>query len=131
MPINQRRASVPGYVPPGLASRPGVPRAEPPPRPLEGPESRPEPKEVRSVHRTPERPSRAKPDALMDAKTLGGRIAVAMKAAGVNQTRAAERLGIPRQRVSEWCNGRHEPGACRLVWLVETLGLDWSLICGG
>jgi transcriptional regulator with XRE-family HTH domain len=41
---------------------------------------------------------------------------------------AALTPGVSGGQLSEWLNGKHEPGASKLFAIAETLGLRWALI---
>lgn len=55
--------------------------------------------------------------------TFGTRLASLMKAADLNQTALAERVGIDRSRVSRLVNDKRPPNSDEVVWLAEALGV--------
>ena len=79
--------------------------------------------ETTNVPAKPERVTRAKPGAF-SGKPFAVMLSEAMDKAGISRSEAARRTGLPRTRITEWANGRREPGATRALWLIATLGLD-------
>jgi len=59
--------------------------------------------------------------------SIGDRIRHARKAAGLNQTELAERVGVSQPSVANWESGVHDPRRVMLAKLAEALGtsLDW------
>lgn len=55
---------------------------------------------------------------------IGGRIRELREASGMSQSDLARAAGIPRQLVSRWENGVHEPGAENLRILRRVLGVS-------
>lgn len=62
-----------------------------------------------------------------DAPTIGERIRLARKRAGLNQAALAERLGVTQPAVANWESGVHDPRRVVLAKLADALGasLDW------
>ena len=62
-----------------------------------------------------------------DASTIGERIRLARKRAGLNQAALAERLGVTQPAVANWESGVHDPRRLVLAKLADALGtsLDW------
>lgn len=65
---------------------------------------------------------------MIDATEAGRRLRAAREATGISQSEAGRRLGVPHARVGEYEAGRKVMAWTRLVWYVETLGLDWRLV---
>lgn len=65
-------------------------------------------------------------DSPQDA-TIGDRIRLARKRAGLNQAALAERLGVSQPAVANWESGVHDPRRVVLAKLADALGtsLDW------
>lgn len=63
----------------------------------------------------------------VDAPTIGERIRLARKRAGLNQAALAERLGVTQPAVANWESGVHDPRRVVLAKLADALGtsLDW------
>lgn len=61
------------------------------------------------------------------APTIGERIRIARKRAGLNQAALAVRLGVTQPAVANWESGVHDPRRVVLAKLAEALGtsLDW------
>ncbi|HXI85917.1 MAG TPA: helix-turn-helix transcriptional regulator, partial [Parvularculaceae bacterium] len=59
--------------------------------------------------------------------TIGERIRAARKAAGLNQTDLAERIGVSQPAVANWESGVHDPRRLMLAKLAEALSspLEW------
>ncbi len=62
-----------------------------------------------------------------DIPTIGERIRLARKRAGLNQAALAERLGVTQPAVANWESGVHDPRRVVLAKLADALGtsLDW------
>jgi transcriptional regulator with XRE-family HTH domain len=60
----------------------------------------------------------------IDRTEAGRRLATARRAVGLNQTEAAQRLGISRPDLSRIETGDRIPSWTRMVEIVTTLGLD-------
>jgi transcriptional regulator with XRE-family HTH domain len=59
-----------------------------------------------------------------DAEEFGKRIREAIEEAGYTVTEAANVLGTPHSRISEYCSGVVTPPVKRIYEIVERLGLD-------
>jgi transcriptional regulator with XRE-family HTH domain len=59
----------------------------------------------------------------LDAQEVGGRIRAARQAAGLTQSRLAERAGMEVQSLSRLERGEYEPSLSSAVALAEALGL--------
>lgn len=81
------------------------------------------PPEATNVPATRERGTRATPGAFL-GKPFGVLLSEALKRHGLTKGEAARRLGVDRGRITDWTNGRREPGAERGLWILLTLGLD-------
>jgi hypothetical protein len=146
MPIQPRRGAVPAYTPPGLTLAPRrpdpPPLAAPPPEPMdthapteaplveEGPGSpseRSAPKKVRSTSPRPRRGTTGKPGPSAE-RPFHERFAEWIECGGFTKSGAARKLGLPRERVREWCNGRRMPNGHRLLTIARTLGLSLDLL---
>jgi transcriptional regulator with XRE-family HTH domain len=64
----------------------------------------------------------------IDPKEAGRRLQQARVAAGLTQEQAATQLAMKRTELSELENGRRVPGWTRLLWMIETLGLDYRIL---
>lgn len=67
------------------------------------------------------------------AATLGGRLAEARAASGLDRAEVARRVGIPVGTLDAWEEGRREPRANRISTLAGVLGvpLVWLMIGEG
>lgn len=61
---------------------------------------------------------------------LGGRLRRAREWAGLSQQEAADALGIPREIISYWENGRRTPGLAQLAHLAATYGTTTGYLVG-
>lgn len=63
----------------------------------------------------------------LQQSTMGERIRMARKAAGLNQAALAARLGVTQPAVANWESGVHDPRRVMLAKLSDALGapLDW------
>ena len=62
--------------------------------------------------------------------TLGERIALARKQAGLSQEQLGEQLGVSRQAVSKWESGQTNPDVAYIAELCRLFGVssDWLLL---
>ena len=65
--------------------------------------------------------------------TLGERIALARKKAGLSQEQLGDRLGVSRQAVSKWESSQANPDVAYVAELCRICGVscDWLLLGGG
>ena len=65
--------------------------------------------------------------------TLGERIALARKKAGLSQEQLGDRLGVSRQAVSKWESSQANPDVAYVAELCRIYGVscDWLLLGGG
>lgn len=56
--------------------------------------------------------------------SLGERIALARKQAGLSQEQLGEKLGVSRQAVSKWESGQTDPSVAYLAQMCRTLGIS-------
>lgn len=63
-----------------------------------------------------------------NAELFGSRIKEALTETGYTITQAANVMGVPHSRISEYCSGRITPPIPKLYELVERLGLDMHTI---
>lgn len=54
-----------------------------------------------------------------------------LRAEGITQTQAADRLGVSKQLVTHWVQGRREPSERQLQALAELVGVDIRVLNGG
>jgi transcriptional regulator with XRE-family HTH domain len=71
------------------------------------------------------------PATLAEAQTLGGRIRMARKSAGLNQAELAERVGVTQPAVANWESGVHDPRRLMLARLAEALSTPMEWLAGG
>lgn len=64
----------------------------------------------------------------MTREQFGTRLAAARYAVGLTQRDAAARLGVSQARIAEYETGRKVPQLMHLFDMVETLGLDGSIL---
>lgn len=62
-----------------------------------------------------------KPDGTVD---VGGNIRQYREGLGWSQSRLAEEMGVPQQRITEWETGKREPLAQTIIKLAEALNAD-------
>lgn len=63
-------------------------------------------------------------------KTLGDRLKILRKKAGINQSELAERIGVSRQSVTRWETGDRSPDADTLLALAKALNTSTSFLLG-
>ena len=62
------------------------------------------------------------------ANTLGGKIRVARRAAGLSQETLAEQLGVKQSSISQWERGHTRPSLEHLVPLAMALGTSLDVL---
>jgi transcriptional regulator with XRE-family HTH domain len=62
---------------------------------------------------------------------FGQRLRSAREKTGLSQAEAARRIGVARERVTEWENGVRIPRVLQLAGVIESLGLDPRDLFGG
>lgn len=63
-------------------------------------------------------------------RLIGSRIAIARKAAELNQEQVAEAIGVHKQTISRWESGKRAPNGEEIRLLVEPLGCSADFILG-
>ncbi|MEM9168226.1 MAG: helix-turn-helix transcriptional regulator [Pseudomonadota bacterium] len=63
--------------------------------------------------------------------SIGDRIRAARKAAGLNQSALAERLGVTQPAVANWESGVHDPRRIMLAKLSDALSVSLDWLAGG
>lgn len=63
-------------------------------------------------------------------RLIGSRIAIARKAAGLNQDQVAEAIGVHKQTISRWESGKREPNGEEIRLLVNLLHCSADFILG-
>ena len=67
----------------------------------------------------------------MNERTIiGSRIAIARRAAHLNQNELGRAIGVSGQTISNWENARYVPSATDIVSLVHVLGCSASFLLG-
>ena len=63
-------------------------------------------------------------------RLIGSRIAIARKAAEMNQDQVAEAIGVHKQTISRWESGKRAPNGEEIRLLVELFGCSADFILG-
>lgn len=63
-------------------------------------------------------------------RLIGSRIAIARKAAGLNQDQVAEAIGVHKQTISRWERGKRAPNGEEIRLLVNLLHCSADFILG-
>ncbi len=63
-------------------------------------------------------------------RLIGSRIAIARKAASLNQDQLAESVGVHKQTISRWESGKRAPNGEEIRILVNVLGCSADFILG-
>lgn len=61
---------------------------------------------------------------------IGSRIAIARKAANLNQDQTADAIGVHKQTLSRWESGKRAPNGEEIRLLVELFGCSADFILG-